>query len=248
MKIAVAGGTGTVGRHVVEAVRAAGHAPLVLSRSTGTDLLTGEGLAASLHGVAVVVDVSATTTTSSTESVRFFGTVTRNLREAERLAGVRHHVALSIIGARKVNAGYHAGKAVQEEILNAEPSGWSLLRSTQFHEFATQLLDHGKLGPLQIVPTMRSQPVAAAEVAAELVEIALGDPRGQEPDIAGPQEENMANLVKRYLAATNRPGKVLQIALPGAWGRRMRDGSLLPGPGASLGIQTFDEWLARAAQ
>lgn len=147
MKIAVAGGTGTVGRHVVEALRAAGHAPLVLSRSTGTDLLTGEGLAASLHGVAAVVDVSATTTTSSTESVRFFGTVTRNLREAERLAGVRHHVALSIIGARKVNAGYHAGKAVQEEILNAEPSGWSLLRATQFHEFATQLLDHGKLGP-----------------------------------------------------------------------------------------------------
>jgi uncharacterized protein YbjT (DUF2867 family) len=248
MKIAVAGGTGTVGRHVVDAVRFAGHEPLVLSRSTGTDLLTGQGLATSLHGAAAVIDVSATSSTSGAESVRFFGTVTRNLREAERQAGVQHHVALSVVGARRVNANYYAGKAVQEQLLHEQASGWSLLRATQFHEFAMQLLEHGKLGPLQIVPTMRSQPVAATEVAAELVEIALGDPRGLEPDLAGPQEETMADLARRYLEATNRPGTVLQMALPGAWGRGMRDGSLLPESGTRLGSQTFDEWLECAVQ
>jgi len=244
MRIAVAGGTGTVGRLVVDEVRAAGHEPLVLTRSTGTDLLTGEGLARALLNTDVVIDVSSSSSVSTAESVRFFGTVTRNLREAERIAAVPHHLALSVIGARRVNANYYAGKTRQEELLEADSGGWSLLRTTQFHEFAGQLLEHGKLGPLQIVPAMRSQPIAAREVARELLAIAEGDPRGLEPDLGGPQEENMAELVRRYLTATGRPGSVLQMALPGAWGRGMRDGSLLPAQGSRLGTQTFDEWLA----
>ncbi|WP_431280254.1 SDR family oxidoreductase [Leifsonia poae] len=244
MRIAVAGGTGAVGRHVVEALREATHDPVVLSRSTGTDLLTGVGLVSSLRGAAAVIDVSGTNSTSTAESVRFFGTVTTNLLEAEREVGVPHHIALSVIGARRVNSNYYAGKTVQEEILESSPGGWSLLRTTQFHEFAVQLLEHGKLGPVQIVPTMRSQPIAAAEVAAELVGIAVSGPRGLEPDLAGPQEENMANLVRRYLVASNRTVPVIQLALPGAWGRGMRDGSLLPAADTRLGRQTFDEWLA----
>lgn len=244
MKIAIAGGTGTVGKHVVEAAIAAGHEQIILSRSTGTDLMSGVGLTAALEGIEAVIDVSATRSTATKESVRFFGTVTQNLREAERSAGVPHHVALSIIGAAKVNANYYAGKALQERMLLSDSTGgWSLLRVTQFHEFAEQMVRHGKVGPFQVVPTMRSQPVAAAEVARELVEIAAGDPRGLASEMAGPREERMADMVKRYLRATGSTSPTLQIPLPGAWGRGMRDGSLLPAPGTRLGGQTFEEWL-----
>lgn len=244
MRIAVAGATGTLGRHVMDAVRAAGHQPVAMSRRSGVDVMTGSGLAEALDGAASVIDVSSTSSTGSRKSVEFFGAVTRNLLDAERAAGVGHHLAISIIGAAKVNANYYAGKAVQEQIVTALPDGWSLLRTAQFHEFVEQLVGFGKVGPIQVVPTMRAQPIAAAEVAAELVAIALGDPRGLEPDLAGPREENMAELVRRYLAAKDSRRPVLQVPLPGAWGRGMRDGSLLPGAGARLGRQTFDEWLA----
>jgi uncharacterized protein YbjT (DUF2867 family) len=248
MRIAIAGGTGTVGRHVVDAVRAAGHEPVVLSRSMGVDLLSGDGLTAALAGAASVIDVSSTNTTSTKGSVDFFGTVTRNLLAAERTAGVAHHVAISVIGAAKVPANYYAGKALQEQLLTAMPDGWSLLRVAQFHEFAAQIVQHGKIGPLQLVPTMRSQPIAATEVAAELTAIASGDPRGLEPDLAGPQEERMSNMVRRYLTATRQSRAVLEIPIPGIWGRGMRDGSLLPAPGARLGRQTFAEWLQEIAR
>lgn len=243
MKIAVAGGTGTVGKHVVDIARAAGHDVVVLSRSTGTDLLTGAGLTTALDGINTVIDVSATTSTATKESVRFFGTVTKNLREAENAAGVNHHVALSVVGAAKVNANYYAGKAVQEDMLLAETDGWSLLRTTQFHEFAQQLIHHGKVGPFQIVPTMRTQPIAASEVAQELLTIASGDPRGLEPDLAGPQEERMSVLVKRLLDASGKTNPVVQVSLPGAWGRGMRDGSLLPTDSTRTAGQTFEEWV-----
>lgn len=244
MKIVVAGATGSLGTQVVEAVRAAGHEPVSISRETGADLISGAGLPEALRGASAVIDASATSSTSTKASIEFFTTVTRNLLAAERAAGVPHHVAISIIGAAKVNANYYAGKAAQEEILRAESGGWSLLRTTQFHEFARQLVGHGKLGPFQGVPKMRSQPIAATEVAAELVAIASGDPRGIEPELAGPQEERMADLVRRYLAATGQRRPVIELSIPGAWGRGMRDGSLLPKPGTRLGRQTFDEWLA----
>lgn len=244
MKIAVAGGTGMLGRHVMEQARLQGHAPVSLSRESGVDLLTGDGLVDALRGADAVIDASATTKASTKASLHFFGTATRNLRAAEQEAGVPHHVAVSIIGAAKVRANYYAGKALQEDILAAEPGGWSILRAAQFHEFALQLVGHGKVGPLQVVPTMRSQPVAAAEVAAELVRIAAGEPCGFAPDLAGPREERMVDLVRRYLAAVGQRRRVIELSVPGAWGRGMRDGSLLPGPDARQGRQTFGEWLA----
>lgn len=244
MKIVVAGATGSLGTQVVAAVRAAGHEPVPISRSSGVDLLNGSGLTQALQGASAVIDASSTSSTSAKRSVAFFTTVTRNLLAAERAEGVPHHVAISIIGAAKINANYYAGKAAQEALLRAEPGGWSLLRTTQFHEFAEQLVGHGRLGPLQGVPTMRSQPIAAAEVAAELVAIAAGEPRGIEPGLAGPREERMADLVRRYLAAIGRRRPVIELSIPGAWGRGMRDGSLLPQATTRLGQQTFDEWLA----
>jgi len=244
MRIVVAGATGTLGGHVADAVRTAGHDPVSVSRRSGTDLLSGEGLADLLRDASAVIDASSTSSISTKGSVRFFSTVTRNLLAAERTAGVLHHVGVSIIGAAKVPAYYYAGKAAQENILMAGQGGWSLLRTTQFHEFAAQLAGRGKVGPLQIVPSMRSQPIAAAEVAAELVGIALGEPRGLGPDLAGPREESMTDMVRRCLAAARQRRPVVGVQMPGTWGRGMRDGSILPGPDARLGSQTFEEWLA----
>jgi uncharacterized protein YbjT (DUF2867 family) len=247
MRIAVAGGTGVVGRHVVAAVRASGHEPLVLTRSSGHDLTAshaGPALVAALGGIDAVVDVSSVATTSAARSVEFFGAVTRNLLAAERAAGVRHHVALSIVGAVAAPAAYYAGKKLQEDLVMAGSGGWSILRATQFHEFAAQMAVQGRMGPLQVVPTMRSQPVAASEVAEVLVDIATHGPRGLDRDLGGPREENMADLVRRYLAATGQKRPVLQVALPGAWGRALRDGTLLTAPGARRGALGFEEWLS----
>ena len=240
MKIAVAGGTGVVGRHVVTAARAAGHESLALSRSTGDDLMTADGLAGRLAGVGAVIDVSSTPSLSGRAAIRFFGTVTDNLIAAERAAGVPHHVALSIIGATKAPSGLYAGKVVQEQKVMSSGGIWSILRTTQFHEFAMQTTERLAFGGLQIVPAMRCQPIAAAD----LVRIAEGPPCGLETDLAGPREEDMPDLVRRYLKATGKTKPVLRLALPGLLGRAMRDGGLLPAPGARLGTHTFDQWLA----
>jgi uncharacterized protein YbjT (DUF2867 family) len=243
-KIAVAGGTGVVGRHVVAAARAAGHETVVLSRSAGVDLMTADGLAGRLAGVGTVIDVSSIASLSTRASIRFFGTVTGNLLQAERAAGVSHHVALSIIGAAKAPSGHYAGKAVQEQKIMDSGGGWSILRTTQFHEFARQIAERGAVAGLQIVPAMRCQPIAAAEVAAELIRIAEGQPHGLQPDLAGPREEDMPDLVRRYLSATGTRKPVVPVVPPGSLGRAMRGGGLLPAPGARLGTETFSQWLA----
>ncbi len=181
MRIAIAGGTGTVGRHVVLAAKVAGHDTVVLSRSVGIDLMSPAGLAEALAGVDAVVDVSSPSTLSTKKAIAFFGTVTDNLLTAERTAGVPHHVLLSIIGAADASSGYYAGKAFQERQVTDSGSQWSMLRTTQFHEFAQQTADRGTTLGLFLAPNMCSQPIAAAEVAAELVTIATHGPQGIVP-------------------------------------------------------------------
>jgi uncharacterized protein YbjT (DUF2867 family) len=244
MKIAVAGGTGTVGRHIVDIVRERGHDPVILTRSAGVDLVTGDGLAGSLDDVDVVIDVASTTTLSDAASRAFFGAVTRNLLVAEVEAGVGHHIALSIVGTADAPYGYYAGKLLQEQLVEAGPVPWTILRATQFHEFSAQILARMKAGPFVVVPRMQSQPVAAREVAARLVTLATGAPAGRAADLAGPRVERLADMVRRYTRAAGRSERIVEMPLPGAYGRAMRDGTLLPGPGAELGAQTFDAWVA----
>lgn len=248
MRIAVAGGTGMVGAHVTRVVRERGHEPVVLARSTGVDLMAGTGLAAALEGVDAVIDVASTATSAAKPSIAFFEATTTRLLAAERERGVRHHVALSIIGVPEAPHGYYAGKARQEELVMASDAGWSLLRAAQFHEFAVQMTQRMGVGPFVLCPSMRTQPIAAAEVAAVLVETAEGDPRGVDRELAGPQVESMPDMVRRYLRATGRRTPVLAVPLPGAFGRALRDGTILPGPGARLGTVTFDAWLAAQAR
>ncbi len=242
-KVAVAGGTGTVGRHVVAALKEAGHDAVVLSRRHGVDLRSGHGLREALAGVDAVVDVSSVASTSSKESRAFFGAVTRNLLDAERAGGVQHHVVLSVVGADRGRTGHYAGKLVQEALVEQGPTPWTILRATQFHEFAMQMHQALKAGPWHLAPRMRTQPVAAAEVGRRLAELAVGAPAGRVRELAGPREESMVAIVRAYDRVHGGRGRVLGVPLPGALGRAMRGGSLLPGPDADLGTTTFAQWL-----
>ncbi|MBY4274219.1 SDR family oxidoreductase [Rhodococcus fascians] len=243
MKIAVAGGTGTVGTHVVEVARERGHEVVVLSRSVGVDLVDGTGLSDALAGVDAVVDVASTQTVSAKESTVFFSAVTRNLLTAEGAAGVGHHVALSIVGIDQAPHSYYAGKVLQERIIRGGAVPWTILRATQFHEFAAQIRAQTSFGPLTVIPRMVSQPIAAREVAERLIDLAEHSPAGRVADLGGPREERMAEMVRRYARAIGARGVVLEVPVPGAYGRAMRDGTLVPTPDADRGRQSFEEWV-----
>lgn len=244
MRIAVAGGTGTVGRHVVDVARERGHDVVILSRSTGVDLMTGAGLTHAIDGAAAVIDVASVSTQSAKKSIEFFETTTNNLLDAEKTAGVPHHLALSIVGSDRAPFGYYAGKQRQEEVVSAGPVPWTILRATQFHEFAQQLAGQMRFGSVTVVPKMISQPVAAREVGERLVTLAESRPAGRPADLAGPEELRMADMVRAYAEAIGNTGPIWEIALPGGFGKALRDGTILPGPSADNGVQTYADWVA----
>jgi uncharacterized protein YbjT (DUF2867 family) len=241
--VAVAGGTGTVGRHAVDALRAAGHEPRVLGRSRGVDLVTGRGLNAALDGVDAVIDTSNVSTLSATAAADFFRTATGNLVDAADRAGVGHILVLSIVGIDRMPYDYYAGKVAQEAVVEASAVPWTILRATQFHEFAGQLFSRAKAGPLHIAPRARVQPIAAREVGRHLAELAAGTPRGRADDMGGPREERLDDMVKRYARRTGHRGWVPSMSLPGKQMKGMRAGHALPAPDALLGTQTFADWL-----
>jgi uncharacterized protein YbjT (DUF2867 family) len=240
MRIAVAGGTGLAGRRTVEALQARGHDTVVLARSRGVDLLNGEGLDAALAGTETVVDVSNIITQRRSAAVGFFDRAGRTLLAAAGRAGVRHILTLSIVGVDRVSNPYYAGKLRQEEIVRNGPVPWTILRATQFHEFAGQLLA-GVPGPIAIVPTGRVQPIAVREVGEHLAGLAAQPPQAMAPELAGPREEELVDMARRLIAAGGaRRRPVLPVRLPGG----MSSGGLLPtGPGPR-GKQTFTDWLA----
>lgn len=244
MKIAIAGGTGVVGAPTVQAVRNAGHEAVVLSRSRGVDLITATGLDSALDGVDAVIDTANITTLKADAAIEFFTVATGNLIAASERAGVGHLVLLSIVGIDRMPFDYYAGKVAQEQVVEASPVPWTIQRATQFHEFAAQMFDRAKAGPLHLAPRARTQPVAAAEVGERLAEVAAGAPQGRARDFAGPREEAMDAMVKAYARAIDHRGWVPSISIPGKQMRGMREGLALPGPDAVLGRQTFAEWLA----
>jgi len=248
MKIAVAGGTGTVGAHVVDVLRERGHEPVILARSTGVDLVTGEGVAEALRGVDVVIDVVSKLTQNAQVATDFFEATTRQLLDSAKAAGVTHYVLLGIVGSQKSQYGYYLGKMAQERLVHAGGVPWTEVRATQFHEFAQQIYGVARLGPIVLAPIGRVQPIAAREVAERLVELAEGAPSGLVAELAGPREENLAHMVRAAARATGKRAPLLGIPAPGAGGKAMRDGTLLPDPAlqppAQLGAQTFDEWLS----
>ena len=244
MRIAVAGGTGTVGRHAVEAARGRGHEVVLLTRASGIDLVSGEGLDEALRGVDVVIDASNINSLSTKKATAFFTTVTRNLLAAEEAAGVQHHVALSIVGIDRAPYGYFAAKLAHEHAVEGGVVPWTILRAMQFHEFAGQSLERLSVAGLHLAPKVRTQPVAAREVGERLVELAEGAPAGHVPDFAGPREERLDDMIRRLAHAIGVKGPVIPVSLPNKQLAAMQRGDTLPGPDATLGRQTFDEWVA----
>lgn len=246
MKIAVAGATGRVGRHVVEVLEGQGHAVVPISRAQGVDLVTGEGLEKALAGVDTVVDAASTPSPDREAATAFFTTATRNLQEAGRKAGVKWMVVVSIIGIDRFTGGYLAAKLAHEQAMLAGPIPVRILRAAQFHEFVGQLVDWGRKGDVSDVQPMRTQLVAARTVAEALAALATR-PGATGPtimEIAGPQEEELVDAARRLVA---RRGEALRIE-----GVRNADdpdtalyesGALLPGPNATLAGPSFQAWL-----
>ncbi|SDT37721.1 SDR family oxidoreductase [Actinoplanes derwentensis] len=240
MRIAVAGGTGLAGRLVVAALEAGGHTAVTLARAAGVDLKTGSGLDAALAGADAVIDASNVNTMNKAAAIAFFDQAGRHLLAAADRAGVQHLITLSIVGVDRVKNPYYAGKLRQEEIVRSGPVPWTILRATQFHDFAGQLLA-GVPGPVAVVPSGKIQPVAVREAAAALADIAQDRPQGMAPELAGPRTEALTDMARRLIAAGGaRRRPVLPVYLPGG----MSSGGLLPtGPGPR-GTVTFSDWLA----
>lgn len=246
MRVAVAGGTGVAGREVVATLADRGHEPVVVARSRGVDLLTGQGLDAALEGVDTVIDVSNIETMGFRKAERFFRTAGGNLLRAAERAGVRHHVTLSIVGIDRVPLGYYRAKLVQEQVARSGSVPWTVVRATQFHELAFQLAARTP-GPLLVVPPMATQPIAVREAAGALVTVAEGPPRGMAPQVAGPRVEDMADLIRRLLRSRGSRRLVLSPRLPGGVFSALANGGLLPTETGPRGAQTWDEWLDETA-
>lgn len=248
MKIAIAGATGRVGRHVVDVLHEQGHEVVAISRANGVDLITGDGLEAALAGVEVVIDTATGPSPDQQAATEFFTTATRNLQDAGERAGVRRIVVVSIVGIDKLTGGYNAAKLAHERAMLAGPIAVRVLRASQFHEFVAQLVEWGTQGEVSYVPQMRTQIVAARTVAEALVALATAAdselPDALITEIAGPREESMVALATALAGRRNMPVKVEGV-LDGADhdAALMAEGGLLPGPDAVLAGPTFAEWL-----
>ena len=249
-KLAVAGATGRVGRHVVNVLEARGHDVVPMSRSTGVDIITGDGLAAALTGVECVIDVASGPSPDEQEATEFFTTATRNLHAAGERAGVQRMIVVSIIGTDRFTGGYAAAKVAHEQAMLAGPVPVQVLRASQFHEFTAQLVDWGRQGEVSYVQKMRTQPVAARTVAETLADL-VTDPAWK-PDaagaafaeIAGPREESMVDMATLLAARRGDPVKIEGVSNPAdPDGELYESGALLPSPHAILAGPTFEEWL-----
>lgn len=251
MRIAVAGSTGRVGRHVVDVLKAEGQDVVPMSRSGGVDLITREGLANALIGVDHIIDVASWPSPDQKAATKFFTTAALHLQEEGRRAGVQRIIAASIIGIDRFTGGYMAAKVAHEKALRAGPIPVRILRAAQFHELVAQFVEWGRQGDVITVPTMRLQPIAARTVAQTLVELAL-EPESAPPqegaptlEIAGPRPENLLGLAKLIASSRGDQARVEAVtnaADPDA--ALYEAGALLPGPHAQLAGATFEEWLA----
>ncbi len=250
--VAVAGSTGAAGTPLVRALRSRGHRVVELARSRGVDLRTAR-LDQALQDADTVVDVSSVLTTRRRTAVEFFGQTTQRLLAAAEQVGVRHYVVLSIVGVDDIDYGYYAGKRVQERLVRSAGVAHTILRATQFHEFAAQMLHRMSFGPVAVLPAMQSQPVSAAEVADVLADLVddgrAGAPSRAAPlELAGPEGLTLIDMVRRYQRRIRDRRVALSLPVPGRAGWLMRHGGLLPhGSTFRTGGVTFEQWLSGTA-
>ena len=242
-KIAVAGATGRVGRHTVEVLQEAGHEVVPMSRSTGVDVVTGEGLSEALAGVDSIVDAA---TSGQEGAEEFFTASARNLQEVGERAGVQRIVVVSIIGIDKATTGYLAAKVVHERAIQSGPIPVRILRAAQFHEFVPQFLEWGRQGDVIYVPEMRTQLVAARTVAEALADLVNGSETSAAAilEIAGPREESLVDVAKLLTARRDDSVRIEAVSDPDDPEQALyASGALLPGPDAVLAGPTFEQWL-----
>ena len=248
-RIAVAGATGRLGRQVVDVLEAQRHDVVPMSRSSGVDLVTGDGLAEALAGVATIIDVATQPSPDEEAATAFFTAAARNLQEIGARSGVEQIVVVSIIGIDRFTAGYYAAKLAQERAMLSGPIPVRILRAAQFHEFVPELVDWGRQGDVSYVPSWPTQLVAARTVAEALVDLVdgTGPARGSGPpfpEIAGPREENLLGVAKLLAARRGDPPRIERASDPGfPESDLIETGALLPGPHATLGGPTFGAWL-----
>ncbi|MEV6324058.1 NAD(P)H-binding protein [Nocardia sp. NPDC051787] len=244
MRIAVVGASGRIGREVADVLTKQGHEVLGVSRATGVDVYTAEGLAEALAGADVVIDSVNATTTETAAVTDFFRSVARNVQHAAAAAGVRRIALVSIIGIDQFTAGHYAGKLAQEHAYREGPVPVRILRAAQFHEFTEMMLDWTTRGDTAYVPKYRAQLVAARAVAEKLAEVAIEDSGAAMIEIAGPHELELAAAVAKLAARQGKPAHVEEIVDVDDPNHELQArGALLPGPEAVLAGPTFEEWL-----
>jgi uncharacterized protein YbjT (DUF2867 family) len=247
MKIVVIGGTGLIGSKTVAILREGGHEVLAASPNTGVNTITGEGLKDAMAGTQVVIDLANSPSFEDRAVLEFFQTSGRNLGAAETAAGVRHHVALSIVGTdRTPENGYFRAKVAQEKLIEASGIPYTIIRSTQFLDFLGRIADSAADGNIVRLPPGLFQPIAADDVAAIVADVALAAPRNGIVEIAGPERAPFNEIVARYLKAIGDPRQVVSDPEARYWGGRVEERSLVPLGEARLGRIGFDEWLGRS--
>ena len=249
MKVVVIGGTGLIGKKLVKNLEQRGHEVVAASPSQGINAVTGEGLAPALAGAQVVVDVANAPNWEDRAVLEFFETSSRNLLAAEKVAGVGHHVALSIVGTERLpSSGYFRAKLAQEKLIEGGDVPYTIVRATQFFEFVGGIAQSGDDGKTVRLPSATLQPIASDDVAAALADVALSEPAGGMIEVAGPEAIGLDELARRFFKATGDKRQVTTDAAATYFGAAIDDRSLTPGAGPRLGPTRFDDWLSRGGK
>jgi uncharacterized protein YbjT (DUF2867 family) len=247
MKIVVIGGTGLIGSKVVANLRQKGHEVTAASPNTGVNTVTGEGLADAVAGAQVVIDLANSPNFADDAVMTFFKTSGGNLIAAEKAAGVRHHIALSVVGTdRNPASGYLRAKLVQEELIKGSDIPYTIIRSTQFFEFLGGIAQSATDGNTIRLSPAHLQPVASNDVAALVAKVAIAAPANGVIELAGPERIGLDDLVRRYLTAKHDPRTVVTDVHARYFGTELNDRSLTPGDNPNIGSTSFEAWLGQA--
>ncbi|AWM28941.1 SDR family oxidoreductase [Sinorhizobium fredii] len=249
MKIVIIGGTGLIGSKTVDRLRKQGHEVIAASPNTGVNTITGEGLAEALAGTDVVIDLANSPSFEDKAVMEFFETSGRNLLAAEKVAGVKHHIALSVVGTERLQeSGYFRAKLAQERLIKTSGIPYTIVHSTQFMEFLGGIAQSGTAGETVHLSPAYVQPIASDDVADAMADVALARPVKGTIEIAGPERSRLSDLVGRYLKAMGDARKVEPDPEARYFGARLEDGSLVSHNNPRLGRITFEEWFATSAR
>jgi uncharacterized protein YbjT (DUF2867 family) len=247
VKVVVVGGSGLIGKKLVNDLNQLGHEAVAASPSSGVNTLTGEGLAEVLKGAGAVVDVSNSPSWEDAAVLEFFERSTRNRLAAEKAAGVRHHVALSVVGADRLpDSGYMRAKVAQEGLIKSGGVPYTIVRATQFFEFVGGIAQAAVDGQTVRLPPALMQPIVSDDVAAALARVVVAEPLNRMVELAGPEPIRQDELVRRYLAANKDRREVITDVKARYYGTELNDQSLTPGANPMLGTTWFEDWLSRS--